>query len=97
MLFLSGCDFLKNDSVLIIKNSSDFVVTDVKLLYSSSKKNVDVGNIAPSSIYKYLLDSPLQEDSIKISYKDTNKILHEDIAVAYMVKGSGEDYKFEIK
>ena len=97
ILFLFSCGFVDGDSILTVKNNSNFTITNVKLEYSSSKKIVNIGNIKPFSIYKYQIDSPLQEDSIKIFYNDSSGIMHEGIAAGYIIKGSGDDYQFEVK
>jgi hypothetical protein len=97
VLFLASCNIFDKDSILTIQNNNKFIAKNVKLKYTSSQKVVDIGNIAPSAEYKYLIESPLQEDSIRLIYSDSRGVAHEYTVVAYLIKGTGEDYTFEIK
>lgn len=97
VLLLAGCNVFDTDSNLTIKNSSNFTARNVHLKYTSSQKVIDIGNIASLAEYKYLIESPLQEDSIRLIYSDSRGVAHEYTVVAYLIKGTGEDYTFEIK
>jgi len=76
IFLLSGCsERVGGNGYIIIKNNSNYPISDVSVNYTSAKRKDSLGKIAPHSSYKYSIYLK-HEDSINLSYKTIDQQIH---------------------
>lgn len=97
MLVISCSYFEKDKGKIIISNETPYLISNVRVKYTSSKKVDLVGGLPPNSSYIYAIQYTSHEDSISISYTDKNKKTYSRSAVPYAAAYDKERYTFDIR
>ncbi len=91
-----GYFFLSEYDFLIMKNSSLEAVTNVHLVFSN-QDSIFIGNLYPSSLYRYKLIKSQNETTVSVVYTDSNRKIHESTVISYLILGQFKNYEYEIK
>ncbi|WP_218949262.1 MULTISPECIES: hypothetical protein, partial [unclassified Acinetobacter] len=81
----------------IINNKTSEDITKVNLTYKTTNKSENIGNLSPNQSFKYPIKYSDTEDSIVITYTDSNNTVHKDVAVPYFGKYDKKNYSYNIK
>lgn len=97
-VFLISCSYFEKDKgKIIISNETPYLISDVRIKYTSSKRVDSIGDLPPNSSYSYAIQYTSYEDSISINYTDKNKNTYSKSAVPYAASYDKERYIFDIK
>jgi len=84
IFLLCGCSKrVGGNGYIIIKNNSNYPISDVSVNYTSAKRKDSLGKIAPHSSYKYSIYLK-HEDSINLSYKTIDQQSHIRLVSGYL-------------
>ena len=97
MLLISCSYFEKDKGKIIINNESAYLISDVRVKYTSSKRVDLIGDLPPNSSYRYAIQYTSYEDSISIDYTDQDKNTYSRDAVPYAASYDKERYTFTIR
>lgn len=97
ILLISCSYFEKDKGKIIINNESPYLLSDVRIKYTSSKRMDLIGDLPPNSSYSYAIQYTSYEDSISIDYTDQNKKTYSRSAVPYAAAYDKERYTFDIR
>lgn len=87
----------ESEGMLIINNKTSEDITKVNLTYKTTNKSENIGNLSPNQSFKYPIKYSDTEDSIVITYTDSNNTVHKDVAVPYFGKYDKKNYSYNIK
>ena len=96
VLLISCSYFEKNKGKIIINNETPYLVSNVSIKYTSSKRVDRIGDLPANSSYSYDIQYTSYEDSISINYTDNNKTYSKKI-VPYVASYDKERHTFNIK
>lgn len=82
--------------VITIENNSPHAVSNVTATYVSSKKADLIGHLQAADTIHYKIKYSDAEDSINISYLDSEQKLHTLLAAPYAAKYDKRHYKVQI-
>ena len=77
---------------IVINNDSDYLLSDVKVKYTSAKRVDVLGNLPAHTSYTYDIHYTDYEDSISIHYTDHEQRPHSITAVPYAGKYDKQRY-----
>ena len=97
MLLISCSYFEKDKGKIIISNKTPYLISDVSIKYTTSKRVDFIRDLQPNSSYSYSIKYTSYEDSISINYTDKNKNTYSRNAVPYAASYDKERYTFDIK
>lgn len=97
MLLISCSYFEKDKGKIIISNKTPYLISDVSIKYTTSKKVDFIKDLPPNSSYSYSIKYTSYEDSISIDYTVQNKKTYSRSAVPYAASYDKERYTFDIK
>ena len=96
VLLISCSYFEKDKGKIIINNETPYLVSNVSIKYTSSKRVDLIGDLPANSSYSYAIQYTSYEDSISINYTDNNKTYSKNI-VPYVASYDKEHHTFNIK
>ena len=82
--------------IIIINNDSDYLLSDVKVKYTSAKRVDALGNIPAHTSYTYKIHYTDAEDSIHIHYIDHEQQPHSITVVPYAAKYDKQRYTINL-
>ncbi len=88
--------YLQEQGIIIINNDSDYLLSDVKVKYTSAKRVDALGNLPAHTSYTYKIHYTDYEDSISIHYTDHEQRPHSITAVGYAAKYDKQRYVVNI-
>lgn len=97
VLLISCSYFEKDKGKIIINNKSPYLISNVSIKYTSSKRVDLIGDLPANSSYSYTIQYTNYEDSISISYTDKDKKAYFKNIVPYAASYDKECYTFNIK
>lgn len=97
VLLISCSYFEKDKGKIIISNETPYLISDVRVKYTSSKRVDLIGDLPPNSSYRYAIQYTSYEDSISINYTDKNQKTYSRNAVPYAASYDKERYTFAIR
>lgn len=97
VLLISCSYFEKDKGKIIINNESPYLVSNVSIKYTSSKRADLIGDLPAKSSYSYAIRYTGYEDSISINYIDKDKKAYFKNIVPYAVSYDKEHYTINIK
>ena len=97
VLLISCSYFEKDKGKIVISNETPYLISDVRIKYTSSKRVDLIGDLPPNSSYSYVIQYTSYEDSISINYTDKDKKTYSRGAVPYAASYDKERYTFDIR
>ena len=97
VLLISCSYFEKDKGKIIINNETPYLVSNVSIKYTSSKRVDLIGDLPANSSYSYAIQYTSYEDSISINYTDDNKKTYSKKIVPYVASYDKERYTFNIR
>ena len=97
ILLISCSYFEKDKGKIIINNESPYLISDVRVKYTSSERVDLIGDLPSNSSYRYAIQYTSYEDSISINYTDKNKKTYSRSAVPYAASYDKKRYTFTIR
>lgn len=95
---LLACSTAKQEKgTIVINNNSAVLISDVSVEYTSAKKVVSIGELAPHASTTYKIDYSDAEDTIVIHYTDAQHNKYTQTVVPYAAKYDKQRYVIEIK
>ena len=95
VLLISCSYFEKDKGKIIINNETPYLVSNVSIKYTSSKRVDLIGDLPANSSYSYAIQYTSYEDSISINYNDKNT--YSKNIVPYVASYDKERYTFNIR
>ena len=94
---LLACSTAKQEKgTIVINNNSSVLISDVSVDYTSAKKSVPIGELAPHASTTYEIEYSDAEDSIVIHYTDAQHNKYTQTAVPYAAKYDKQRYVVDI-
>ena len=82
--------------IIIINNDSDYLLSDVKVKYTSAKRVDALGNIPAHTSYTYKIHYTDAEDSIDLHYTDHRQVNHSQNVEPYAGKYDKQRYTINL-
>ena len=97
VLLISCSYFEKNKGKIIMNNETPYLISDVHIKYTISKRVDLIGGLPPNSSYSYAIRYTNYEYSIFINCTDKNKKTYSRSAVPYAASYDKERYTFDVR